>query len=120
VKLDGSNRYWFAIKAICTACGRGCLVFDSDRHGWDAFPCRVRRDAEPAGPLFPWSCHECGSTVHKGEVRFRYDKPERFLEETDGRFAVERRADAFGWFDMDIKCCGCGDETAPWVSYETA
>jgi hypothetical protein len=120
VKLEGSAGYWFAIKAVCTACGQECLVFDSDRHGWDAFPCRISAAEPPAGPLSPWQCRSCGSRAHTGVVRVRYDTPEKFLEESQGRYAVERRVDAFGWVEMDLKCCGCGDATEPWVSYETA
>jgi hypothetical protein len=62
----------------------------------------------------------CGSAVHKGHVHFRVHTPEKFLRCTEGRFEVERRADAFGWFGMDIRCCGCGHDTKRWAGYETA
>jgi hypothetical protein len=53
-------------------------------------------------------------------VRIRYDTPEKFLAESEGRYAIESRLDAFGWFEMDIQCCACSHTTKPWVSYETA
>jgi hypothetical protein len=34
--VKGDARYWFGIQAVCPACRRKCLVFDSKRHGWES------------------------------------------------------------------------------------
>jgi hypothetical protein len=59
-KLPGpkdSTRYWFGLRAICAACRRECLLFDSELHGWNAFPpsARTAKQAERSRPqLWPW------------------------------------------------------------------
>jgi hypothetical protein len=120
---DGEAWYWFGIKAVCASCRQECLVFDSHLHGCDAFGCVSPAFEEELNAHRPrltaWSCLKCGMLEHVGVIHFRIPYPEQFLEETEGRFGVERHADAFGWFGMGIKCCGCGYETEDWTGYET-
>jgi hypothetical protein len=111
---------WFGLKVVCTACRRGRLLFDSDRHGANVF----RGAPDPADDqvpcrLWPWRCLRCGSVAHTGFVHFRFDDAEDFVRDSEGRYKVDRRVDAFRWFGMRITCCGCGHATAPWAGYET-
>jgi hypothetical protein len=120
VELDG-ERTWFGVQVACTACGRKCLVFDSWRHGYEAFPRQSTSETPPHGPVVPWPCSECASIVHHGTVHFRYDSPQRFLGDNEGAYDLARRPDAFTWFGMNLKCCRCGDEPdREWAGYETA
>jgi hypothetical protein len=120
---SGDERvYWFGLKAVCAKCHREHLLFDCRLHGCDAFPSsdRVARWAAQSRPrLWPWRCLMCGSVAHQGRVHFRFESPRDFLQENEGRYRVESRVDAFGWFGMDIKCWKCGEMTNGWVGYET-
>jgi hypothetical protein len=68
----GEVRAHFAIRAVCTRCRNGVVVFDPDLHGWDAvtatprLPGRNHESPRPA--LVPWSCPECGAFAHTGVV----------------------------------------------------
>jgi hypothetical protein len=123
---DGRSgkRYWFGLKAVCTACGKRRVLLDSDRHGWNGFMgCHASPASEVKSPrprLRPWRCLTCGGKAHAGAIHFRFEAPGDFLRKTEGRFRIERRVDAFGWFGMEIKCAGCGHETTSWVGFETA
>jgi hypothetical protein len=120
----GGKRYWFGLKAVCTACRKRCVVFDSDLHGWNGFQrshaSSARQMKSPHPRLLPWRCLKCGGKAHEGAIHFRFEAPGDFLRKTEGRFRIERRVDMFGWFGMEIKCGGCGHETTSWVGFETA
>jgi hypothetical protein len=119
-----SKRWWFGLKAVCVACRKRRILFDSDLHGWNAFSsspvARARGAKLPRPRRRAWQCLKCGGKAHVGVVHFRFDAPGDFLRKTEGCFRVERRVDAFGWFGMGIKCGGCGHETMEWAGYETA
>jgi hypothetical protein len=115
------KRWWFGLAAVCTACRKRRVLFDSDRHGWDAFVSSptARKAKSPRPRLRPWHCLNCGAKAHEGVVHFRFDGPGDFLRRTEGAYPVGQRIDAFGWFGMGIKCCECAHETPDWVGYET-
>ncbi len=115
-----NDRFFFLIKARCTACGRNLALFDKDFHGWDGFVCHDPAQASiPRPALIPWKCLSCGRTEHEASVQVQTEGRQDFVEVTDGEFDEESWPDGFGWFSMSITCTGCGKRTAEWVSYET-
>ena len=117
-EIDG--KFFFMIKARCTACQRVHLLLDSDFHGWNGFVCHdAEQAAIPRPPLVPWKCLSCGGTAHEASVQIQTEGKEDFVTESDGQFDADRWPDAFGWFSMAITCTGCGKHTPEWISYET-
>ena len=126
--LSGYDACWFGLKTVCPACRREQILFDSKLHGWDAVAAssaaaRARAAALPRPPLVPWACLVCGATAHACEVRLRLPSPGGFLSDTfeDAGWPMprSRRAEAFGWFGLSIRCCECGRQTDDWAGYET-
>jgi hypothetical protein len=117
-EVNGS--FFFLIKAVCTSCAREHLLIDQDFHGWNGFVCHDESQASiPRPPLVPWKCGSCGGTTHAGTVTIQTQGKEDFLREGGENIDSERWPDAFEWFSMGIKCCGCGAEKTEWVSLET-
>jgi hypothetical protein len=120
---DGETRYYFGIKAICPDCGGQRVVFDADLHGWylatSGPEYAAQMSALPRPPLQPWRCVCCDGLAHEGSASFTFDSPLDFRDRVGGKIPGERRCEAFSWFAMDIRCCGCGLETDNWVDYET-
>ncbi|MBN1511602.1 MAG: hypothetical protein JXB13_06275 [Phycisphaerae bacterium] len=115
-----NDRFFFLVRAHCTACGRDHLLFDKDFHGWDGFVCHNDAQASlPRPPLIPWKCLLCGKTEHEASVQIQTQGRADFVEGTEGEFDEERWPDGFEWFSMSITCTGCGKHTPEWVSYET-
>ncbi len=109
---------WFAVKAVCAACGHQAVVFDSRIHGLTVFLGAAGRQGEELPPLSPWACSACGRTTHRGRVHFRFPERERFLQYVEGDCGLERWGDGIEWFGMKIECCGCGHNVSPWAGYE--
>jgi hypothetical protein len=109
---------WFAVKAVCAACGRQAIVFDSRIHGLTVFLGAASRQGEELPPLSPWACSACGRSIHRGRVHFRLPDKERFLQYVEGDCGLERWGDGIEWFGMKIECCGCGHNVGPWAGYE--
>jgi hypothetical protein len=115
---DGTTWYFFGVKAVCPQCRDECWVFDNQLCGWDRVV--ADREAEPrSGPrTWPWRCLDCGSATHHGTVAYGRDETADFLERVRGRVPPDEWSDAYHWFSMALRGCGCGRETSPWVSYE--
>ena len=114
------RRFFFVVKAQCTACKREHLLLDSDFHGWNGLVCHQSQQAAlPRPRLIPWKCPSCNETEHEASVQIQTEGKEDFLTETDGDFEAELWPDGFAWFSIAIKCVACGKETPEWVSYET-
>lgn len=116
------SRFVFAIRAVCTACDREQVVFDSDLHGWTVVingpGYATTLAALPRPRMWPWRCLDCGSAAHEGTVGFFFEELAEFLDRTDGDLPAARRCDAFTSIGMDIRCCACGLATPGWVGYE--
>jgi hypothetical protein len=121
-QTKGRGRFYFGIKAVCIACKTERVLFDCDLHGWEIVTNGSEYAAEkaalPRPRLFVWRCLECGSAAHRGWVGVSLDSKVEFLDRVGDKVGEDRWADAFTWFDMCLKCCGCGHESKGWVSYE--
>ncbi len=119
VEIDGL--WYYIIKAVCSSCRQERVLFDNHLHGNpDFFRIDPNNNNLDKPQLWPWRCLECGSVAHQGMMTLASDYKDRYFEcGYDKYFGPERWRDAFGWFNLTIKCCGCGYETSEWSSYET-
>ena len=118
-KID--ELWYYIIKAVCTCCRQERVLFDSHLHGNADFLGIDPNTSELDPPrLWRWHCLECGSAIHTGETDIVSDYKDRYFEYGYAeRFGADRWRDAFGWFSLSIKCCGCGYDTSEWAGYET-
>jgi hypothetical protein len=114
------EEWFFIVKAVCATCRAEHVLFDSHFHGCNGFLHPGTKGAQlPRPRLWPWRCLACGSATHTGQVSIVEDYQDRYIEFGHARkFGADRWPDAFGWFNMSIQCCGCGQQTPGWVSYE--
>lgn len=114
------KKFFFLVKAKCTACRQESLLIDVDFHGWNGFVCHDARQAKlPRPPLVPWKCQKCGGLAHKATVQIQTQGKADFIEESGGMIDKKRWPDAFGCFSMSIECTGCRAKTPDWVCCET-
>src|SRR5262249_23070039 len=116
-----NDEWFFVIKAVCAACRKEHVLFDSHFHGCDGFlQHEEEKAALPRPRLWPWWCLLCGSPVHEGRITVILDYKDRYFEYGYAeKFGADRWPDAYGCFGMGIKCCACGHDTPCWVDYET-
>ena len=115
-----AGKFFFLIKAACVKCDREHLLIDEDLHGWNGFVCHdAAQAAIERPPLVPWKCLSCGGLRHSATVFIQAEGRLDFVRIAGDKFDADRWPDAFGWFDMAIRCTGCGKETPVWVSLET-
>jgi hypothetical protein len=115
---DGDLWWDFAIQAGCPACGSSRVLFDRYRHGWEGAIDGGEAPDESLRPaLQVWKCLACGGGPHRGTVRLMRDHILDFLERVPDS-VEEDYCNGFTWFAMNLRCCGCGQETPNWVSYE--
>jgi hypothetical protein len=115
-----NGKFFFLVKAKCSACGNEKILFDADFHGWDGYVCHDSGQADlPRPDLITWNCQSCNSSIHNVQINIETQGKQDFIDETDGEFPEDRWVDGFSWIDFDIKCKECGAATKQWVSYET-
>jgi hypothetical protein len=116
-----SKVFFFVIQAGCADCHHEHVLFDSHFHGCDGFLNPESKERTlPRPRLWPWRCLQCGSALHTGEVRVVLDYEDGYFENGYAdQFGAEHWPDAFGWFSMGLRCCGCGHKTPVWVDFET-
>lgn len=113
--------WFFLIQVACPDCHSEHVLFDNHFHGCDGF---LNPESEertlPRPQLWTWRCLECGSALHTGKLGVVLDYEDRYFEYGYAdQFGDEHWPDAFGWFSMGIRCCGCGHDTPVWVDFET-
>jgi hypothetical protein len=109
-EIDGN--YFFVVRARCTRCSTSHLLLDADFHGWNGFVCHDQAQASLAPPaLIPWRCQSCAGTSHKVVVHIQTEGRQDFVNEAGEGFDAQRWPDAFGWFDLDLTCIGCGENS---------
>ena len=117
-EIDGN--YFFIVRARCSSCLTSHLLLDADFHGWNGFVCHDEAKASlPRPALIPWNCQSCVDIRHTVVVHIQTQGRQDFINEAGSEFDVERWPDAFGWFDVDLTCVGCGRNSPGLVSYET-
>lgn len=114
------ENYFFLLKAACTNCEKEHLLLDEDFHGWNGFVCHnPQKAALPRPALQAWKCLNCSETVHEATIFIQTEGRDDFVSESSGKFEADLWPEAFGCFNMGIRCSGCGKDTLQWVSCET-
>jgi hypothetical protein len=105
------------ISIVCDKCGQETVIFDSEKHGWDAETGAFAYKHE--GVRSKYGCPKCKGDVFEIAVSFQYgidqDEFRELLEDSE----FKRRQDFFDWFCVIVLCRSCG-EICEIVSYECA
>ncbi|MDR1564823.1 MAG: hypothetical protein LBS74_07690 [Oscillospiraceae bacterium] len=123
---EPTEDYSQVIKCFCTACGKGRLLFDDKKHGWDGFVCHGEwmGESAPDEALSPHQCRECKEEIHEITVVISSQGKQDFIEESgiadgEAEFKEEDWVEAFDWIDISLKCSNCGCEEEQWLDLET-
>lgn len=121
-EIDG--KWFFIVKARCTACAKEHVLFNEHLHGYCGF---VTHDEQPPSlpnpPIADWNCPSCGGPDHKAVVEVHPLAKEDYAEiaqDAPDELPEERWPDAFEWFNVHLECCGCGHTQEKWVDFEAA
>lgn len=102
------------VKAVCVACRRERVLFDSDLHGYHAVTggeYAAELAALPRPRLWVWRCLGCGSVAHQMWLTVTLESRCDFVDPALGEVNEDRWLNAFSWFSVDIRCCACGRDT---------
>lgn len=103
---------------LCRDCGQDILLFDGQKHGWDALVCQMLMEDMQAGEDSE-RCAKCGCADFHADVWYEPTAREEFdscREDLPG----EEWVNAFTWFGAGLTCCGCGHRIRSWADVETA
>ena len=116
--VKSNGQYFFAIKALCPACGLEFLLFDANKHGWNAV-CVPGTRSTGSPPLVPWQCSTCDQEEHHVSVGIVGEPMQVAIEESGELLDETNWQEGFGSINISIACCGCKNKVQDWVIYET-
>jgi hypothetical protein len=117
------DKFYFIITVICAECGKDHVLFDANLHGWNAVVGGDATDRETAAaanpPMIGWTCDGCDATEHTASMELISEGRQDAMEESGGVLDETNWQEGFGWINISIACCHCGQKVPNWVSYET-
>lgn len=99
----------------CTGCGKEEMVFDIEKHGYDAELGHGCSSIRAEGPQVTLSCENCGRQSFATTAVVSYQCEEGDLD----RDGMPPAQDLFDVFGLDVRCVGCGHENTV-CDYECA
>lgn len=119
--LEVNGTFFFLINVLCESCKCERLLFDHHFHGWNGILAHNAKEAAKQRPaLSVWKCTNCSGRIHEVKVEIITEGKEFILEEGEDLIDEARWQDAYGAFNLHIKCCTCVAKTDYWVNFETA
>ena len=112
------------IEAQCEGCGKQIVLFDSRKHGYDAFARKFDQGVKPLmfrtdGKLKQKRSCTCGQESYKVSMIIDSTGREDLFKETDGLITEDTWTEAFEWITINLKCPKCGKIKKSWFSQET-
>ena len=108
-------------KLICSNCGKDMLLFDSGKHGWNGFVCKM--DFLDRTKLFnKYSCGKCSCDHFEVTSDISSQGKQDFTDEcvsNDNSFKPDDWVDGFEWITISLSCCNCRSIEKDWLDLET-
>ena len=123
-KLFETPQQYDYIEAQCESCGKQIVLYDSRKHGYDAFARKFDQGVKPLmfrtdGKLKQKRACTCGQESYKVSMVIDSTGREDLFKETDGLITEDTWTEAFEWITINLECPKCGKIKKSWFSQET-
>lgn len=123
-KLFETPQQYHYIDAQCEICGKQIVLYDSRKHGYDAFARKFDQGVKPLmfrtdGKLKQKRACTCGQESYKVSMIIDSTGREDLFKETDGLITEDTWTEAFEWITINLECPKCGKIKKSWFSQET-